>query len=91
MTPFKAFYGHNRPPLLKLSEEIITEAEVDQQLRERNVILDPLKSNLQKAQSQMKMYADTKRRQMEFAVGDLVYLKLQPYKFKSLAKKINEN
>lgn len=90
MTPFKALYGRDPPLLLKLSEDIITVAEVDQQVCDRNIVLDLLKTNLQKDQYQMKLYVDTKRRDIEFAVGDLVYIKLHPYKFKSLAKKTNE-
>lgn len=89
MTPFKAFYGCD-PPLLKLSENVILVAEVGQQIRNCNAILNMLKDNLQRAQAKMKLYADNKRRELEFNVGDSIYLKLQPYKFKSLAKKVNE-
>jgi len=38
----------------------------------------------------MKLYADKKRREVEFQPGDKVYLKIQPYRMKSLAKKINQ-
>lgn len=38
----------------------------------------------------MKTYADKKRREVSYAAGDRVYLKLQPYRLKSLAKKRNE-
>lgn len=46
-------------------------------MKERNETLDKLKSN--KAQQRMKMMADRNRREMELAVGDQVFLKLQPY------------
>ncbi|GKE99106.1 hypothetical protein Tco_0022457 [Tanacetum coccineum] len=39
-----------------------------------------LKFHLKAAQDRMKAYADKKRSDMKFVVGDLVYLKLQPYR-----------
>lgn len=47
-------------------------------------MLEQLKMHLGKAQ------ADGKRRDIEFKVGDLVYLKLRPYQQISVAKKRNE-
>ena len=43
-----------------------------------------LQENISKAQERMKMYADKKRIDKEFNSGDLVYLKIQPYKQHSL-------
>lgn len=43
-----------------------------------------------KAQSRMKAQADSKRRDLSFDVGDVVFLRLRPYRQKSLAKIINE-
>ena len=45
----------------------------------RNAILQQLKINLHAAVNRMKQVADSKRRDMEFQVGDLVFLKLHPY------------
>lgn len=53
-------------------------------------MLKILGSNLLKAQSWMKSQADSKRRDLSFEVGDAVLLRLQPYRQKSLAKRINE-
>jgi hypothetical protein len=39
-----------------------------------------IKDHLIKAQARMKKYADMKRSEISFNVGDLVYLKLQPYR-----------
>lgn len=55
----------------------------------RNTILDELKANLNHAQAQMKVYADAKRCEVVFQPGDLVYLHVQPFKLRSLAKKVN--
>lgn len=44
-----------------------------------------LKDNLSKAQERMKHYVDMRRSDRTFQVGDMVYLKLQPYSQTSLA------
>jgi hypothetical protein len=49
-------------------------------------ILRVLKENLQVAQNQQKMYADRHRVERNFEVGDLVFLRLQPYRQSSLKK-----
>ncbi|KAL1319796.1 hypothetical protein AAHE18_14G011100 [Arachis hypogaea] len=51
-----------------------------------------LSTNVQsnRAQNQMRQAADKKRREVVFAVGDFVYLKLQPYRMKSLATRSNQ-
>ena len=46
-----------------------------------------LKENLRTAHNQQKMYADKHRIERSFEVGDLVYLRLQPYRQSSLKKK----
>ena len=63
---------------------------VEQQLVERDKILDDLKTQLLRAQSVMKKGADRKRREVKFKVGDFVYLKLRPYRRKLLAGSSNE-
>ncbi|KAJ1410955.1 Chromo-like domain superfamily [Sesbania bispinosa] len=64
--------------------------EVNKLTEERDVMLHDLKANLVKAQDQMKRFADKHRRDIHFEEGDWVYLKLQPYRLRSLAKKVNE-
>jgi exosome complex RNA-binding protein Rrp4 len=44
-----------------------------------------IKDNLLKAQSRIKQQADKNRQDREFAVGDMVYLKIQPYRHTSLS------
>uniref|UniRef100_M1AIM5 Retrotransposon protein n=1 Tax=Solanum tuberosum TaxID=4113 RepID=M1AIM5_SOLTU len=48
-----------------------------------------LKDNLHKAQERMKYFANHRRTEREFQVGDTVYLKLQPYRQTSLAMRKN--
>ena len=57
---------------------------------ERNVILDELKAQLLRAQAVMKKRADWESREVKFQEGDLVYLKLRPYRQWSLVARANE-
>jgi len=84
MTPFKALYGREPPPLLKGDMESTVE-EVWLLLEDRNQMLDELQFQLNRAQNKMKQSADKKRREVVFEIGDFVYLKLHPYRMKSLA------
>ncbi|XP_031247972.1 uncharacterized protein LOC116105702 [Pistacia vera] len=90
MTPFKALYGHDPPTLLKLTDYPSLVEDVNHQIREHNAILQELKHNLESAQVHMKMQADHHYKDINFVPSDNVYPRLQPYKFKSLAKKLNE-
>ena len=49
-----------------------------------------LKDNLQWARNRMKARADMKRRELEFQIGDFVYVKLQPYRQHSVALRTNQ-
>jgi hypothetical protein len=57
---------------------------VDKELLTRDEILKELRQNIQQAQVRMKQNADKHRRDVEFAVGDWVYLRLQPYRQSSV-------
>ena len=57
---------------------------------ERDATLDDLHGHLLKAQHRMKHQEDAHKRDVEFKVGDQVYLKLQPYRQSSVAKRLNE-
>ena len=55
----------------------------------RQQFLQLLKDNLAAAKARMKFFADKKRTEREFLVGDWVYLKLQPYRQTSIALRRN--
>jgi len=57
---------------------------------ERDQALEELKDQLVRAQANMKRGADQKRRDVQFAVGEFVYLKIRPYRRKTLAVHPNE-
>lgn len=90
MTPFRALYGQDPPLLLKGTTVPSWVDEVNKLTQQRDELLEDLRSNLLKAQDQMWDHANKRRRQVEYSEGDWVYLKLQPYRMKTLAKKPNE-
>ena len=53
-------------------------------------VLADLKDNLAIALQRMKLFADCHRSEVFYELGDWVFLKLQSYKMKSLARKLNE-
>lgn len=58
---------------------------MNQSLRDRDIVLTLLKSNLANAQCRMKVQADKHRSKRVLNVGDWVYLRLVPYQHFSLA------
>ncbi|KAF8393178.1 hypothetical protein HHK36_021419 [Tetracentron sinense] len=86
-TPFRALYGRDSPHLIHYEQGTASVSLVDQLLADRNAILDDLRMHLLRAQQRMKMQADNKRHHEEFNEGDLVFLKLRPYRQRSLAQR----
>lgn len=90
MTPFETLYGRKPLVLVRGNENSTIVDEVQMLTKERNDMLSELREQLGKAHKRMKQYDDKNRREVNFEVGDLVYLKTQPYKMKLLAKSINQ-
>lgn len=61
-TPLKVVYGRDPPPLLHFEKNSIAVATLEEQLVERDAILDDIKANLLKAQHRKNKYADAQRR-----------------------------
>ena len=87
MSPFKAVYGHDPPSILDYIPTTATIEVGDQLLTQRQDLLQQLKDNLVKAQKRMKEVADRHHRDLQFHGGDLVLVKLQPYKQISVANR----
>jgi hypothetical protein len=90
MTPFKALYGRDPPYLTKYEAQVTDPPALQEELMERDKILQQLKCNLDRAQQYMKKQVDKHRRDVTFQVGDLVLVKLQPYRQQSVALRKNQ-
>jgi hypothetical protein len=88
--PFEVLYGH--PPrhfgITEASTTSVTDVET--MLSERQTMVANVRAHLHRAQLRMKTQADKKRSDRVFAVGDFVYLKLQPYIQSSVAPRAHQ-
>jgi hypothetical protein len=78
MAPYEALYGRKcRSPLYwdEVGERQLLGPKLVQDTREKIALI---RKRMLTAQSRQKSYADKHRRKLEFAVGDLVYLKVLP-------------
>nr|GFA71789.1 reverse transcriptase domain-containing protein [Tanacetum cinerariifolium] len=78
--PYEALYGQKcRSPVCwaKVGEAQLTGPELIQETTEKIVLI---KQRIQAAQDRQKSYTDSKRKPMEFEVGDRVMLKVSPWK-----------
>ena len=75
-TPFEVVYGRHPPSILRFLSNETKVAAVALELSERDEALKQLTSYLQRAQEQMASYANKKRRDVRFQVGEWVFLKL---------------
>jgi hypothetical protein len=80
MSPFEALYEYPPPSLSGLPEDPTLSIEAQNTLTERDHMITVLQQNLAQAQHYMKKYADKKRTDRTFALGDMVYLKMQPHR-----------
>jgi Integrase core domain/Chromo (CHRromatin Organisation MOdifier) domain len=87
LTPFEALYGYALPQLSIGAVPKSVNQSVNDIMEERIRTARVLKEQLLKAQQRMKKFADKKRSERKFSIGDWVYLKLQPYRQVSLQGK----
>jgi len=80
MTPYEAIYGVPPPRLLGYVPGTTRVEVVDDVLRNREQILTLLQQNMKHAQQRMKRYADLQRTERELELGQMIYLRLQPYR-----------
>ena len=80
-TPFEMVYDQVPQRLLPYEPDTTVVQDVDE-LKSREHILTLARENLQETQLRMKMFADRKRTEREFEVGDWVCLRLRlrPYR-----------
>ncbi|MCH94947.1 hypothetical protein A2U01_0015918 [Trifolium medium] len=89
-TPFEVVYGRPPPSIVRFLSNETKVAVVALELGERDEALNQLKLHLQKAQEQMVAYANKKRRDLCFDIGEWVFLRLRPHRQQSVVKRINQ-
>ena len=90
VSPFQVVYERTPPALIYYGNRKTTNSTLNVQLKERDIALGALKEHLRIAQEKMKSYTDLKRRHVEFDEGDMVFLKVRPYRQVSMRKRRNE-
>ncbi|KAK1629005.1 hypothetical protein QYE76_003320 [Lolium multiflorum] len=78
MAPFEALYGRKCRTPLNWSEVGESQVFGPDVLREAEEKVHKIREYLKTAQSRQKSYADKRRREMTFEIGDFVYLKMEP-------------
>ena len=80
MAPYEALYGRKcRSPVCwdEVGERRILGPEIVQRTSEK---IDVVQERLRAAQSRQKSYADPWRREVEFKIGDMVFIRVAPMK-----------
>jgi hypothetical protein len=88
-TPFEVLYGY--PPRL-LGIDVADAASVldlQQWLAERELMHSLVRLHLRRAQDRMRRQANKHRSECSFDVGDLFFLKIQPYVQASVARRVH--
>jgi hypothetical protein len=78
MAPFEILYGRRCPTPLFWNETRERKVFGPDILQEAQKQVRMVRENLRVAQSRQKSYADHRRRELSFEVGDFVYLKVSP-------------
>jgi hypothetical protein len=78
MSPFQALYGRSCRTLLQWDQPREKQVFGPDILLEDEENIKMVRENLKMAQSRQRSYADTRRRELGFEVGDFVYLKVSP-------------
>jgi hypothetical protein len=86
MSPFRALYGYDPLSFGEIAFGDSRAPMVQDWIQKSQDILRELKDHLQRAQNQQKVQADKHRVDRTFEVGDLVYLRLQPYRQDSIKR-----
>lgn len=86
-TPFEVLYGNTPRHFGIQGADSCEIPDLEKWLKERQNINELLQQQLNRTQQRMKNQADKKRTERTFAVGDWVWVKLQPYVQTSVARR----
>jgi hypothetical protein len=89
-SPFEVLYGYSPRHFGIDPSSACSSTDLSTWLQERQLMKGLIKQHLSRAQDRMKQQADKGRSERQFQVGDMVYLKLQPYVLSSLAPRANQ-
>ncbi|KAG8483504.1 hypothetical protein CXB51_022371 [Gossypium anomalum] len=90
LTPYEALYGQPPPTHMPYLPGVSPVAVVDRSLQAKEAARKLLHFHLKRACAHMKHFADRHRSERSFSVGDLVYLRLQPYRQQTVRKVLNQ-
>jgi hypothetical protein len=90
MSPFEALYGHPPRHFGITVAGACSMDSLNQWLQEHRLASDVIKQHLTRASQRMKQQVDKGRSEHQFAMGDLVFLRLQHYVQSSLAPRANQ-
>ena len=90
MAPYEALYGRPcRTPLY--CTEVVERQDLEPSMVQETVEqVEMLKTQLKEAHDRQKSYADKRRKDLEFQVGDLVYMKTRTFQGGSKTRKLKK-
>lgn len=88
-TPFEVLYGQKPRHLGIDVVESCAVPDLQMWLKDRKLMVQLLQQHLARVQLRQKQQADKNRTERSFLVGDMVFLKIQPYVQSSLQKRAN--
>jgi len=88
--PFEALYGYPPRHFGQSALDAVTVPDLSVWLQDRAVMNDLILQHLSRAKERMKRQADKNRSERQFQVGDMVFLKMQPYVQSTLAARANQ-
>ena len=86
MSPFRALYNYDSLTFVEIFFGDSRAPMTQDWIQQSQDILKEIKYHLQRVKNQQKVQADKHRVEHTFEVGDLVYLRLQPYKQASIKR-----
>jgi hypothetical protein len=84
-------YGHNPQQFGIEASDSFPVVDMVRWLQDRNLMQRLIQQHLMRAQERMKRQADKHRPERQFNIGDMVFLKLQPYIQTSMQQGVTKN